>query len=93
MFRSNQVISYSRLQLLALSPAPYTSMASSLKGKGRGRGGRGRMNMDPEVQLSKTLSLILRHRAAEEGLAIRSDGYVKLDDLVSHSFRVYPRSF
>lgn len=54
------------------------------KGRGKGHGGRrgGRHN-DPGVELSKTLSYILRHGAQREGLIIRSDGYVKLDDLVS----------
>jgi hypothetical protein len=54
------------------------------KGRGKGYGGRrgGRQN-DPDVELSKALSYILRHGAQREGLAIRSDGYMKLDDLVS----------
>ncbi len=54
------------------------------KGRGKGSGGRrgGRHN-DPDVELSKTLSYVLRHGAQREGLIIRSDGYVKLDDLVS----------
>lgn len=58
------------------------------KGRGRGYGGRrgGRQN-DPDVELSKTLSYILRHGAQREGLSIRSDGYVKLDDLVSAILR------
>ena len=55
-------------------------------GKGRGKGSgerrKGRHN-DPDVELSKSLSYILRHGAQREGLAIRSDGYVRLDDLVS----------
>ena len=54
------------------------------KGRGKGSGGRrgGRHN-DPDVELSKTLSYILRHGAQREGLTIRNDGYVRLDDLVS----------
>ncbi len=36
----------------------------------------------PEVRLSKTLSWILRHGAKGEGLAMRSDGCVKVTDLV-----------
>ncbi|KIM33103.1 hypothetical protein M408DRAFT_60312 [Serendipita vermifera MAFF 305830] len=55
-------------------------MASSTKGKGRGHG---RRNEDPDVQLSKTLSWILRHGAKKEGLEMRSDGYVRLDQLLS----------
>ncbi|CAG8467860.1 595_t:CDS:2 [Ambispora gerdemannii] len=37
---------------------------------------------DPTVRLSKTLSYILRHGAAKEGLQLRSDGYVKVDELL-----------
>lgn len=46
----------------------------------RGRGGRA--NDSPEVRLSKSLSSILRHNAAKEGLEMRSDGYVRVDELV-----------
>ncbi|CAG8441981.1 5839_t:CDS:2 [Scutellospora calospora] len=34
------------------------------------------------VKLSKSLSYVLRHHAKDEGLNIREDGYVKLDDLL-----------
>ncbi|CCA72627.1 related to TPT1-tRNA 2`-phosphotransferase [Serendipita indica DSM 11827] len=54
--------------------------SSSRRGRGRGRGG-GR-NEDPVVQLSKTLSYILRHGAKGEGFEMRPDGYVKLEDLL-----------
>lgn len=37
----------------------------------------------PDVAASKTLSYILRHGAEKEGLHIRSDGLVRLDDVVS----------
>lgn len=36
------------------------------------------------VQLSKTLSYVLRHGAATEGIPIRSDGYVQLRQLLAH---------
>ncbi|KAF0554876.1 putative tRNA 2-phosphotransferase [Gigaspora margarita] len=36
----------------------------------------------PLVKLSKSLSYVLRHHAKDEGLVIREDGYVKLDDLL-----------
>lgn len=36
----------------------------------------------PDVRASKTLAYILRHGAEKEGLHIRSDGYIKLDDVV-----------
>ncbi|KAG9126135.1 hypothetical protein FRC07_004742 [Ceratobasidium sp. 392] len=46
-------------------------------------GGRDRRSEPIEVRMSKTLSYILRHGAAKEGLAIRSDGYVRVTELVS----------
>ena len=45
----------------------------------------------PDVRASKTLAYILRHGAEKEGLHIRSDGYIKLDDVVRpipHSARL-----
>lgn len=36
----------------------------------------------PPVQLSKALSYILRHGAAKEGLPLRADGYVLLDQVL-----------
>lgn len=54
------------------------------KGRGKGHGGRrGGQHNDPNVELSKSLSYILRHSAQREGLTIRTDGYVRLDELVS----------
>ncbi|KAK4056780.1 tRNA 2'-phosphotransferase [Microbotryomycetes sp. JL221] len=43
---------------------------------------RGRPTDDPDVRHSKTLSYILRHGAAKEGLVLRPDGFVKVDDLL-----------
>ncbi|KAF9442254.1 hypothetical protein P691DRAFT_779493 [Macrolepiota fuliginosa MF-IS2] len=43
----------------------------------------------PEVRVSKTLSWLLRHGAASEGLAMRADGYVKVDDLFKNG-RIQP---
>ena len=56
-------------------------------GRGGGSGGgssklRGLEKDSPAVRLSKTLSYILRHGAQKEGIPIRPDGYVKVDDLV-----------
>lgn len=53
----------------------------------RGRGGgsaklRGLPKDSPEVRMSKTLSWVLRHGSQAEGLAMRPDGYVRVDDLV-----------
>jgi 2'-phosphotransferase len=39
-------------------------------------------NDDPIVRLSKSLSWILRHGLDQSGLQARSDGYVRLDELV-----------
>jgi RNA:NAD 2'-phosphotransferase (TPT1/KptA family) len=59
------------------------NMASTSRGR-KGGGYGSRRNEDPDVVLSKTLSNILRHNAHREGLSIRPDGYVKLDELVRH---------
>ncbi|KXN86727.1 tRNA 2'-phosphotransferase 1 [Leucoagaricus sp. SymC.cos] len=51
----------------------------------RGKGGtkpRGLERDTPEVRLSKTLSWILRHRASSEGIVMRKDGFVKVDDIL-----------
>ncbi|CAE6457791.1 unnamed protein product [Rhizoctonia solani] len=47
------------------------------------RKGRDRRNEPVEVRHSKTLSYILRHGAAKEYLTIRSDGYVRVSDLLA----------
>jgi len=44
-----------------------------------------RPNDSPDVATSKTLAYILRHGAEKESLHIRTDGYIKLDDVVSSS--------
>ena len=43
---------------------------------------RGQVHDSPEVRISKTLSWLLRHGAQSDGLKMRTDGYVKVDDLV-----------
>ncbi|KAJ3017073.1 UNVERIFIED_CONTAM: tRNA 2'-phosphotransferase 1 [Siphonaria sp. JEL0065] len=45
---------------------------------------RPRPKDSPEVQFSKTLSYILRHGAAKEGIPIRSDGNVLVTDLIKY---------
>ena len=37
---------------------------------------------DPKTRLSKTLSYVLRHGAEKEGIPIRPDGFVLINDLV-----------
>ena len=56
----------------------------SLSGKGGGNHTRPRgMDKDsPDVRLSKTLSWILRHGALSEGILMRPDGFVKVEDIV-----------
>ncbi|KAI0331667.1 hypothetical protein GY45DRAFT_1248352 [Cubamyces sp. BRFM 1775] len=58
-------------------------------GRGRGSSGRGgsaKLRGLPkdshEVRISKTLSWILRHGSQSEGLAMRPDGYVRVNDLL-----------
>lgn len=42
------------------------------------------------VELSKTLSYVLRHGAVQEGIPIRSDGYMAIKDLLAHQlFKTY----
>lgn len=48
------------------------------KGQGRGGGGQGR-----EVQVSKTLSRLLRHQAANAGIQLDDEGFARLDAVVS----------
>lgn len=43
---------------------------------------RGLPNDSPTVRLSKTLSWLLRHGAQSQGLPMREDGYVRVEDLV-----------
>ncbi|KAF8200391.1 KptA family-domain-containing protein [Pholiota molesta] len=58
-------------------PAPKPKPSSSTKLRG--------LEKDlPEVRISKTLSWLLRHGAQSEGLPMRSDGYVKVVDLLNH---------
>lgn len=68
----------------------------SKKASGGGKGGkkpqqqnastklRGMDKDSPEVRTSKTISWLLRHAAASQGLAIRQDGYVNVDELLVH---------
>jgi len=43
---------------------------------------RGSPRDDPKTRLSKTLSYVLRHGAEKEGIRIRPDGFVLVNDLV-----------
>lgn len=44
---------------------------------------RGHPRDEEDVRISKTLSWLLRHGAKTEGLNMRTDGYVQVQDLVS----------
>ncbi|KAF9499556.1 hypothetical protein BDN71DRAFT_1441687 [Pleurotus eryngii] len=46
---------------------------------------RGLPRDSPQVRLSKTVSWLLRHGAASEGLCMRPDGYVNVADLLANS--------
>ncbi|KAF8260689.1 KptA family-domain-containing protein [Lactarius quietus] len=66
------------------SPKQKPSRPPPSKGGGSGGGKlRGFQKDSPEVRLSKTLSWILRHGAKSEGLFVRSDGYVRVNDLIA----------
>ncbi|KZT37753.1 phosphotransferase KptA/Tpt1, partial [Sistotremastrum suecicum HHB10207 ss-3] len=43
-----------------------------------------RQHDTPAVRASKTMSFLLRHGAQKEGLKMRKDGYVNVDDLLKH---------
>ena len=45
--------------------------------RGRGHGGQSR-----DVQVSKALSLLLRHAAEKEGLKMNAQGYASVSDVV-----------
>ncbi|KAJ3190330.1 tRNA 2'-phosphotransferase 1 [Gaertneriomyces sp. JEL0708] len=57
----------------------------SAQASARSRGPRGRKaDDDPTVRISKAMSYLLRHGAAKEGLPIREDGFMLVQDLLSH---------
>lgn len=56
-------------------------------GSGRGRGRRG--EADKIDALGRLLSRVLRHMAVELGLNMRSDGYVKVDDLMKLDIKTF----
>jgi hypothetical protein len=62
-------------------------------GKGRGRGGGGG-GQGREVQVSKALSRLLRHQAANAGIQLDDEGFARLDAVVSERFlnRVFERA-
>jgi hypothetical protein len=62
-------------------------------GRGRGKGGRGGKAgggggkpQNKEVLISKALSRLLRHAAGDAGVKLDSEGYARLDEVVSVPF-------
>jgi 2'-phosphotransferase len=65
---------------------PKQKQKASRPSPGGGKPLRGHPRDSPEVRLSKTLSWILRHGAKSEGIYMRPDGYVRVNDLVRLDF-------
>ncbi|GAA5885575.1 hypothetical protein JCM6882_007478 [Rhodosporidiobolus microsporus] len=68
------------------APAPPSSASAGAAGATPAakppRSARGRPTDDPDTRWSKTLSYILRHGAAKEGLKLREDGFVRVEELM-----------
>ncbi|BGP15935.1 hypothetical protein JCM10213_003634 [Rhodosporidiobolus nylandii] len=62
--------------------APSSSAPPTAAPAKPGRNARGRPTDDPDTRWSKTLSYILRHGAAKEGLKLREDGFVRVEELM-----------
>jgi RNA:NAD 2'-phosphotransferase (TPT1/KptA family) len=66
-------------------------MATTSTHPPRGRGRGGHSGEGDLVQLSKKLSYLLRHGAVKEGLTISPDGFVSMEDMISHTkYILYP---
>ncbi|GAA6062140.1 hypothetical protein JCM10212_003175 [Sporobolomyces blumeae] len=65
-----------------VAPASASAPPSSSSGPKPPKSARGRPTDDPDTRWSKTLSYILRHGASKEGLKLRDDGFVRVDDLM-----------
>ncbi|XP_078162195.1 uncharacterized protein LOC144557492 isoform X1 [Carex rostrata] len=65
------------------------------RGRGRGRGGGSRSNTDGESSridaLGRLLTRILRHMASELNLNMRSDGYVRVNDLLNLNIQTFAK--
>eukprot|EP00930_Biecheleria_cincta_P084918 TRINITY_DN7433_c0_g1_i1.p1 TRINITY_DN7433_c0_g1~~TRINITY_DN7433_c0_g1_i1.p1 ORF type:complete len:432 (-),score=87.93 TRINITY_DN7433_c0_g1_i1:37-1293(-) len=63
------------------------SNSKGSKGKGRGKSHAGSDNNQPRlVRISKTLTQLLRHKAVELEMPIRSDGYCPLDQVIGQQW-------
>jgi len=74
---------YRNLSYNASPSATYGRMESSKQDKQRSGKLRGSPRDDARTRMSKTLSYTLRHGAKNDGIAMRSDGYVSVKDLLS----------
>lgn len=61
-------------------------MKDNQGGRGRGRGGSGTDKIDA---LGRLMTRILRHMASELNLNMRSDGYVKVEDLLKLNMKTF----
>ncbi|XP_059457317.1 uncharacterized protein LOC132187137 [Corylus avellana] len=59
------------------------------RGRSRGRGGGGGSSKDKIDALGRLLTRILRHMASELNLSMRSDGYVKVQDLLKLNMKTF----
>lgn len=59
------------------------------RSRGRGGGGGGGSSKDKIDALGRLLTRILRHMAAELNLNMRSDGYVKVQDLLNLNMKTF----
>lgn len=70
--------------------SPAMTAQSHIKGGGNHSRFRGRDRDSPRVRFSKTLSWILRHGAMSEGIPMRPDGFVKVEDIVGIALSLSP---
>lgn len=86
---------FSEVKISSSSPSPKHAQRDQRPKRNQTHqpGGRlrGQDHDPPGVRISKTLAWLLRHGAQGEGLKIRTDGYVKVDDLVMLSLVSYPK--
>ncbi|PNP50992.1 hypothetical protein THARTR1_08613 [Trichoderma harzianum] len=59
-------------------------LAGGKRPRGGGRGGRGGAGQSREVQVSKTLSKLLRHQAGNAGIKLDAEGFAALDEVLNY---------
>ncbi|KAI0128845.1 Tpt1/KptA family RNA 2'-phosphotransferase [Xylariales sp. AK1849] len=75
---TEQVDSDAAERLEALAPRGGRNKGAGRRGKGTGGGGA----QDREVQISKALSTLLRHQAANAGVKLDVEGFARLDKVI-----------